>query len=348
MICTLTSATASNALEFSQHFNGAMRIDGESTWIYAEGTFESGDTEKFEAFLAEQPVIWKNQRVVLNSGGGDVLEGIFLGRIIRSHGFRTAVAGTRKAGDYSEVTPGICASACVLAFAGGTERGASEDSRIGVHQMSSAYNSLSSGNQIDVDELKANMTITQFLLGMTLDHYLTMGIDPSILPLMVTTTSDDIHWLTLEELKATKIAFHPSSYTPWNVEAYKAGIVAYSRSEDEKKQITLFCNSSAQMRFLLTFSDPLYKSYMDDVNAKQFTVAGVTIKTEETRAKLNNGTLTIEGPWEMPNLSNSHLAVFSLWGQTVGAISDLYSQYSFNETKFTQSLSLAQRNCIGG
>ncbi len=96
LVLTVSTFLPSNlsALDFSEHFNGAMRIDGESTWIYAEGNFEAGDAKKFERFLDGRG-LWRNQRVVLNSGGGSVLEGIMIGQIIRKHEFRTAVAASR-------------------------------------------------------------------------------------------------------------------------------------------------------------------------------------------------------------------------------------------------------------
>lgn len=208
-----------SALDFSKHFNGAMRIDGDSTWIYLEGVIETGDAEKFERFL-EGRSLWLNQRIVLNSGGGNVLEGIKIGRIIRDHDFRTAVAASFVVGRYSQFRAEICASACVLIFAGRVERAASEGSIISVHQISQDYNDITNGEPITIKDLEINMSAAQRLIGISLTHFMEMGIDPAIISLMIGTPADYIQWLTLDEILSTKIGFMPSEFTPWMVEPY--------------------------------------------------------------------------------------------------------------------------------
>ncbi len=337
-----------SALDFSDHFNGAMRIDGESTWIYAEGNFEEGDAEKFEKFLGGR-TFWKNQRVVLNSGGGNVLEGIKIGNIIREHGFRTAIATSVKTGEYSEVQSGICASACVLAFVGGIERGASEGSRIGVHQMSRNYENIANGEPITVEDMKGSMSAAQFLVGLTLTHFMQMGIDPTIIPLMVGTSAEDIRWLTLDEVRSTKIAFEPSKFLPWKIELYGKGLVAFSRSEDEKKQLTLYCGKNGKMRFVLKIQGAPYdESYISDVQVKlkQFEVAGAKISASDAKSEIKEGALILSGPWTGKLEPSEYMSTFSLFGEATGGISDIYSLYYFNKSKFTQSVELARKNCI--
>lgn len=338
-------SSAAAALDFSDHFNGAMRIDGESTWIAAEGTFEDGDASKFERFL-EGHSIWKNQRIVLNSGGGNVLEGIKIGQIIRRKAFRTAVAKSAKTGEFSEVQPGICASACVLAFAGGVERGASEGSKIGVHQMSWNYDNIAGGKEITVEDLKGNMSVTQFLLGLTLTHFMEMGIDPSILPLMVATSPNDIRWLTESEVHSTHIAFEPSQFNQWMIEGYGKGLVAYSRSLDNSKQLTLFCSTQGKMRFILKLQGkPYTETYLTDVNVQQFEVAGATVSVSDAKFDIKDGALMISGPWSGKTEPEEYMSTFSLFGETVGAVSDIYSLYYFNKLQFQQSVELSKKNC---
>src|SRR5258708_40075135 len=62
-------------MEFAEHFNGAMRIDGHSAWISAEGEITAETPAAFEKFL-EHASIWKNQRIAISSRGGSVLAGM--------------------------------------------------------------------------------------------------------------------------------------------------------------------------------------------------------------------------------------------------------------------------------
>ena len=346
LILAVLKPSMLSALEFSEHFNGAMRIDGESTWIYAEGNFEVGDAEKFEAFL-EGRSLWPNQRIVFNSGGGNVLEGMIIGEIIRNNGFRTAVAKSVKMGKFSEVQPGICASACVLAFVGGIQRGASEGSMIGVHQMSRNYENIANGGLVTAEDLEANMSDTQRWVGLTLTHFMQMGIDPSIVSLMVGTSANDIRWLTLDEVRSTKIAFSPSLFLPWAIELYRGGLVAFSRSEDKKKQLTLYCGSRGEMRFLLRMQgEPFHSSYISHVDVTQFEVAGSKVLTADTKLEIENNALILSGPWSGGSNASESRSTFSLLGETDGTTSDIYSLYHFNRTGFAQSVELARKNCI--
>lgn len=335
-----------NALDFSEHFNGAARIDGDSTWIYLEGTIETGDAEKFERFLQGRS-LWPNQRIVLNSGGGSVLEGIKIGRIIRDHDFRTAVAASFVVDGYSQVSAGVCASACVLTFAGGVERAASDGSRIGVHQMSRDYSEIINGKPITIEDLTITMSDAQRLIGISLTHFIEMGIDPVIISLMVGTSADDIRWLTLDEIFFTKIGFAPSQFTPWMIEPYRNGLVAYSRSRDQDKQLTLFCGGNGQMKFLLKMSgNPYDTSYDPILAAGRFRVAGLSVPMSEASVEFNDGELVLTGPWYSEISPSGQLATFSLLGEVTGTVSDAYSLYSFNYENFEQTVDLARKNCI--
>ncbi|UDL90472.1 hypothetical protein LGH82_03660 [Mesorhizobium sp. PAMC28654] len=344
-VSSLASSEVS-ALEFSAHFNGAARIDGESTWIYADGPIELHDTEKFEKFL-EDTELWKNQRVVLNSPGGSVLEGIRLGELIRSRGFRTAVAKTAKDGDYSRVEAGICASSCVLAFVGGIQRGASEGSRVGIHQLSVDFENIFSQRNVTVDDLIANFSDTQKVMSLVLKHFMAMGIDPGIVPMMAGTSSSDIRWLTAEEAKNTKIAYEPEEFAPWVIEPYGKGLVAFSKSNDGKKQLTLFCKNG-HMRFLLRAEgSPYSTTFSSDVGGlKGFEIVGAAVVAPDFKLEVKNDTLELSGSWNSTGADPKYHSTFSLYGKVVGSISDIYSLYHFNPARFDKSVNLARKNCV--
>jgi hypothetical protein len=92
--------------------------DGQPASVLIDGNLETGDGDQFRSktsFLSKAVVSFR-------SDGGSVVAGLQIGESIRLKGFTTFVAaGTR------------CASACALAWLGGTRRIMSAESRIGFH-----------------------------------------------------------------------------------------------------------------------------------------------------------------------------------------------------------------------
>lgn len=347
LLSSLASTFTANAqLVFSQHFNGAMRIDSNSTWIYVEGEIASGDAKRFKEFLDDQGY-WGNQRVVFNSTGGNVIDGIIIGALIRQKGFRTFVAKTVPSGEYSDIAPGMCASACVLAFAGGVERYIVEDSAVGVHRMSRNFDDLEISQSVTVADLIENMSTTQLLIGLTLRHFLEMGLDPNIVSLMMGTSFDEMRWLNRNEMEATKILFLPSSFLPWNIEAYNDGIVAYSRSQDGTKQLTVFCRRENELRFRLSAEGFPYAEGADSLEGlRGFDLLGVEFFSEDFDLILDRNSLIVTGVFPSAPSISEFTGTWSLFGWVSGSIADLYSLYDFNQSGFRQSVALAQKNCI--
>lgn len=332
-----------SAMEFSEQFNGAARMDSESNWIYGEGQITAETPAQFEEFL-KKTAIWKRQRIVLHSGGGSVIGGIKLGEIIRKNGFRTAVSKTVKNGDFYAPEPGICASACVLAMAGGVERDASEGSRVGVHRMSVNFNQID--RTLGIDDLKKSLSDTQVTLSLVLSHYIAMGIEPSIIEMMVEKGADDMKWLSNEEIKRSNIAFDPNAFGKWQIEGYGRGLVAFARSKDTRKQITIFCRAKS-MRFTVTAKGSPYSTdYVKDTdNFDEIHVAGKTILRKDIKLESKGGMLTISGPWTGDLATADRRDTMAPSG-VVGTIRDIYSLYGFNNEGFDQSVRLAGQNCI--
>ena len=136
--------------------------------ILVSGKLEEGDEEKFIAIALGTP-----QAVVrFNSDGGNLLAGIEIGKAIRLKDFVTEVAD----GD-------VCASACALAWLGGTKRVAHPNSRIGFH---AAYNAESgevtgSGNAI---------------VGAYLNQ---LGLSQAAIAYVTNKSPQDMEWLSAEK-----------------------------------------------------------------------------------------------------------------------------------------------------
>ncbi len=98
----------------------------------ASGPFKSGDTKSLNDFLTSLPVK-KNTAIYFDSPGGNLFEGMKLGRYFKKNKIKTVVQGGE-----------MCASACALAFLGGTDKGnnrwmsTTTTSKLGFHSFSNS------------------------------------------------------------------------------------------------------------------------------------------------------------------------------------------------------------------
>jgi hypothetical protein len=155
--------------------------------ILASGVIEASDARSFATFI-EANKIGRGALLILNSGGGNLLQSLKLGNEIRAAGLATTVSDFDRGSDRLKAG-GICASACTYAFLGGVERSVGEDARIGVHQISSAGDSwtMSAADGLELMSLVA--THVQHLCG---------NLDLLIPALK--TRPQDMHWLSPLEL----------------------------------------------------------------------------------------------------------------------------------------------------
>ena len=130
-----------------------------------------------------------SQRATLmSSPGGDLNQAIIIGEIIRSRGLVTAVGVADPSG---HIRPSYCASACVLAFAGGTTRVGVEGSMLGVHR----FVALAPGPDPVAE--------TQRTAGMVLNYLTRMGVSSSVVEAMSATS--DVRWLGAREAAAMSL-----------------------------------------------------------------------------------------------------------------------------------------------
>src|SRR4051794_10265947 len=124
-------------------------------WAYWDSYFSPGMTASLVQPAASRPVLaisgtidaaaasWFRSKlddaklqpgdtVALSSPGGDVDQALIIGELIRSHSLKTAVATLDTDG---RMRPSYCASACVLAYAGGAVRLGVPGSVLGVHRF---------------------------------------------------------------------------------------------------------------------------------------------------------------------------------------------------------------------
>lgn len=136
--------------------------------IYLDGYLDPASASRIAAAVDRYRI--DAALVYLNSPGGSLLAAMAIGRLLRDHGFDTAV-GTRTA-DPLRPAGGVCYSACPFAFAGGVRRGLETGSLLGVHR---AENRLPWPDE-SAFERRVEYDATTYLKE--------MGVDPGLYGLM--------------------------------------------------------------------------------------------------------------------------------------------------------------------
>ena len=112
--------------------------------------------------------------------------------MIRSRGLKSAVATFDSEG---RVRPSYCASACVLAYAGGAVRVGVPGSELGVHRFTAERSG------------RDPVAETQRTTGLILGYMTRMGVSSSVMEVMSAT--DEIRWLTSQQAVEMKLVTDP-------------------------------------------------------------------------------------------------------------------------------------------
>jgi hypothetical protein len=204
------------------------RVVGGRIKIYAKGTITKGTDLKFLEFLKQNNV---NEPITLyfNSPGGLVLEGIALGRVIRTLGHSTGIGEFGKEYNFKDSQKeirAICASACVYAFAGGVLREYfARDTLLGVHQ----FYRTEKENIGDIGD-------TQRLSAIILAYLTEMGVNSRAFVIASQATKDDMIWITPSEAAALNLAYDGSEKTTAHIKL--ADGTPYLRLEQTRETAT--------------------------------------------------------------------------------------------------------------
>lgn len=180
------SLTSSQIANFNDNGSGRPRPA-----LLVKGTIGAAAAIWFRDRLDEAHLV-KGDVVVLSSPGGDLNQAIIIGEIIRSRGLLTAVGDVDASG---RIQPSYCASACVLAYAGGSPRIGVEGSKLGVHRFVT-----SSAGPDAVAE-------TQRVAGLVLSYLTRMGVSSAVAEAMSAT--DKVRWLDAKEASAMNLVTTP-------------------------------------------------------------------------------------------------------------------------------------------
>lgn len=182
-LSTLIVASPAAAMTFEKVSNGAC---GERVCIVAMGEINASAAKNFRRFYhRERPAA--GAVVMLNSEGGNVMQALALGELIRKAGLSTMVQAV-DSGTGEARRGAVCASACVYAFMGGVERSVGEGAKLGVHQLYLREGELSTAD-------------SQLLVSLIAQHILSLGGEMNILLAALSTPSSSMHWLSSSELR---------------------------------------------------------------------------------------------------------------------------------------------------
>ena len=192
-------------------------------WISAEGTIDTGTPAAFERVLGKLGK--RKLPVFVHSLGGSVTAGLEIGRMMRTRGLDVAVTRTvleqcapADAECATRVAAGVktgvpvaaraqCGSACAFILAGGKRRLVGELTFVGVHQLSTYLDT--NGQSADKRKLLGGRylltTTGESAYKRTARFFTEMGIGESIMPILRSTPNDELHWLTKEEMHASRI-----------------------------------------------------------------------------------------------------------------------------------------------
>lgn len=157
--------------------SGLVRFDEEGgvdkTWLVVDGEINDGFADKVIARLRAERAVG----LVITSPGGSLYEARRLGRWLRDNGLPVGVNE-------------LCTSACVDVLAGGVERYATANVRLGIHQSKvPAHLSSHEGGQLSV--VSAALYLRE------------MGIDSSVALAAAAVPNNRMYWISLGEALET-------------------------------------------------------------------------------------------------------------------------------------------------
>ena len=209
-------------------------------WISAEGKIQRNTTADFLRVFRQLGN--RKLPIFINSGGGSVEAGMEIGREIRKRQLDVAVVRTlfdscTGVGGACKTPPadgahgqpdslyGVCASACTIVLAGGTQRLAPAWSHVGVHEIFKSYipviryyrvtKRIENGVAVEISrkfisqkalsDKPIESATTDKDYQPILDYFKEMGLNDNIVTLMFSAEHTAIHWMTREELESTHL-----------------------------------------------------------------------------------------------------------------------------------------------
>ncbi len=211
-------------------------------WIAAQGRIDASSLGRFKKVFKELGK--RKLPILIHSGGGLAEEGLAIGRLLRGKGIDVAVSKTAFTPCAPEATAcrkkeaqktlrgiadagfSVCASSCAFILAGGIRRFVGAGSYVGVHRGEMIYTKVlhtyrmtpyrtDDGSVRYRRKLLSEKVVSEKrketpkkIYDKYEKYFAEMGVGKDIMPLLLATPNSSVHWLTREELRATRMATH--------------------------------------------------------------------------------------------------------------------------------------------
>lgn len=260
--CTKAHAGSSMTFAYEKHDIRHMGF-GLTQIIHASGPIQKGDSEKLRS-LAKKEGLIPGGYLYLRSEGGDLLEGIKLGELIRELGLNTYIKGTKE-------HKGYCLSACALSFLGGVGRYIDSDEAIyGVHRFYRQHKNLNSNEDVDAAQL-----ISAYILK----YMREMGVGGELYQIMSMAGKDEIIALDKKSLHELNVVNNGIMESSWTVEVIREGtyLRGYQRTVRGENKVTFSCDPTSK-QIVLTAG---FESTKPEIVVKHFSITGVFVNGEQ-------------------------------------------------------------------
>lgn len=177
---------------------------GQFTYLQLDGDIVRGDADRLEYLLFSGKI--DSRLVAFNSDGGNLWEGVLLGRLLRHHGFSTYVRPKEK-----------CLSACLFAFMGGEQRYVYPGGSLGGHQFYGG------------SERVQTQAVTQYSTADLFKFAREMGVASQAIEIAASTPPSEMHIYTEDEMRgfALSIPHKPEAFSTREAKALGIGDKTY-------------------------------------------------------------------------------------------------------------------------
>jgi hypothetical protein len=175
-----------SAIEISKHAKDSAEVNA----ILVKGVINQGDTFELQAYIASLP---KKPHIVifLSSPGGNLAEGMKLGRFFYDRKIETAIE-----------TKTFCASACALAFLGGRDdsgkplRTKAANSGLGFHSFTREFDK---DKSYTAEDLKVVVQRTQSTVYVVADYLKAINTDMDIIRIMLKAQNSEMNFISNDD-----------------------------------------------------------------------------------------------------------------------------------------------------
>jgi len=179
-------AQPASAIEISKHAKDSAEVNA----ILVKGVINQGDTFELQAYIASLP---KKPHIVifLSSPGGNLAEGMKLGRFFYDRKIETAIE-----------TKTFCASACALAFLGGRDdsgkplRTKAANSGLGFHAFTREFDK---DKSYTAEDLKVVVQRTQSTVYVVADYLKAINTDMDIIRIMLKAQNNEMNFISNDD-----------------------------------------------------------------------------------------------------------------------------------------------------